>query len=195
MNRKIHFYIGTESQNIVKLLKGIPDNAVVEDVSFNEGSSENGDNFQEIIIEFSKVKEKMKMKDSPKNLDDKQIKILHSFNDFADTLKGQSDFLASLDHKNKVGNDYPCIHFEDKKTNKYLRPIKTSNEGTIDVYDVLEIFEVKCPARQHAVKKLLCAGIRGKGDTLQDLEETAGAIQRAIELEKNRNKLGIKIGE
>ena len=55
-----------------------------------------------------------------------------------------------------------------------------------DVYSVLEAFQVTCPARQHAIKKLLCAGIRGKGDSLQDLRETKDAIVRAIELEAQR---------
>ena len=56
----------------------------------------------------------------------------------------------------------------------------------VDVYSVLEAFEVRCPARQHAIKKLLCAGIRGKGDTLQDLTEAAQAVDRAVEMERGR---------
>ncbi len=74
--------------------------------------------------------------------------------------------------------------------NKYHRRIpsvETIGEFTTgDVYSVLEAFQVTCPARQHAIKKLLCAGIRGKGDSLQDLRETADAITRAIELETQR---------
>lgn len=57
---------------------------------------------------------------------------------------------------------------------------------TVDVYSVLEAFQVECPARQHAIKKLLCAGIRGKGDVRQDLQETLDAVRRAIELEEQR---------
>lgn len=67
--------------------------------------------------------------------------------------------------------------------NKYLRTIKSC---TVDVYDVLEAFAVACPARQHAIKKLLCTGLRGKGDSLQDLREAGDAIARAIQLEENR---------
>jgi len=72
--------------------------------------------------------------------------------------------------------------------NKYHRKIPCFENVlvTVDVYSVLEAFNVTCPARQHAIKKLLCAGIRGKGDTLQDLRETADAISRAIELEAAR---------
>jgi len=67
--------------------------------------------------------------------------------------------------------------------NKYLRKIHTNETGEVDVYDVLIAFDVTCPARQHAIKKLLCAGLRGKGDCLQDLKESAQAVQRAIEIE------------
>lgn len=54
---------------------------------------------------------------------------------------------------------------------------------TVDVYDVLKAFEVKCPAIQHAIKKLLCAGIRGHKGRRQDLAEARASIGRAIELE------------
>lgn len=74
--------------------------------------------------------------------------------------------------------------------NKYHRLIPSvvaiNEYVTADVYSVLEAFRVTCPARQHAIKKLLCAGIRGKGDSLQDLRETKDAIVRAIELETQR---------
>ena len=55
-------------------------------------------------------------------------------------------------------------------------------DGSIDVYTVLLTFAVSCPARAHAVKKLLCAGLRGKGDELQDLREARDAIDRAIQI-------------
>lgn len=63
--------------------------------------------------------------------------------------------------------------------NKYVRRVPATS---IDVYDVLVAYNVTCPARQHAIKKLLCAGIRGKGDTSQDLNEAIQAIERAKEL-------------
>lgn len=56
----------------------------------------------------------------------------------------------------------------------------------IDVYDVLVAFDVKCPARQHAIKKLLCAGLRGKGDEMQDLNESIVAINRSIQIAEQR---------
>lgn len=67
---------------------------------------------------------------------------------------------------------------------KYRRQI-TNFEGanvTIDVYNVIDAFDVRCPAVAHAVKKLLCSGLRGKGDRRQDLDESIDAIMRAIQL-------------
>lgn len=70
--------------------------------------------------------------------------------------------------------------------NKYHRTIRILPNGKVDVYCVLDAFDVRCPARAHAIKKLLCAGIRGKGDSTQDLKETVDAVLRAIELEQGR---------
>ena len=72
--------------------------------------------------------------------------------------------------------------------NKYLREIvgatDKSETAMIDVYAVLVAFDVRCPARQHAIKKLLCAGLRGKGSEEQDLREAAESVQRAIQMAK-----------
>lgn len=67
---------------------------------------------------------------------------------------------------------------------KYLRTMRCLVDGRADVYAVLDAFEVTCPARQHAIKKLLCSGLRGKGDVAQDLQEARDAIDRAIQMEK-----------
>lgn len=71
---------------------------------------------------------------------------------------------------------------ELKSGNKYIKPIKGDINGMVDVYSVLVTFGVTCPARQHAIKKLLMAGLRGKGDVKQDLKEAIQAIERAVEL-------------
>lgn len=56
--------------------------------------------------------------------------------------------------------------------NKYLKTIEKGGvKVTVDVYDIIVTFGIICPARQHAIKKLLFAGQRGKGDCLQDLKE------------------------
>jgi hypothetical protein len=56
----------------------------------------------------------------------------------------------------------------------------------VDVYSVLEAYKVTCPARAHAIKKLLCAGQRGKGEELADLIGALAAVNRAIDLQKQR---------
>lgn len=68
---------------------------------------------------------------------------------------------------------------------KYLRDIKLV-DGRVDVYAVIVAFGVTCPARQHAIKKLLCAGLRGKGGEAQDLAEARDAVERAIQMQSAR---------
>jgi hypothetical protein len=72
------------------------------------------------------------------------------------------------------------------KYNRIIRGVDgAANPHAVDVYCVLKAFDVACPARQHAIKKLLCAGLRGKGNAIQDLEETKQAVERAIVIEKS----------
>jgi hypothetical protein len=71
---------------------------------------------------------------------------------------------------------------------KYARRITgiDGEHAMVDVYDVLEAFGVTCSARAHAIKKLLCAGLRGDKSAAQDLDETRDAVGRAMELESRR---------
>ena len=85
------------------------------------------------------------------------------------------------------------LGIKEHSGSKYLRKIITSTDGLVDVYAVLDAFNVSCPGSQHAIKKLLCAGIRGKGGELQDLREARDAIDRAIELrEYKEQEVGAK---
>jgi hypothetical protein len=79
----------------------------------------------------------------------------------------------------KANPDHP--NCKCKEQYKYNRPCKGI---TLDIYDVLQAFAVTNPATQHAIKKLLCAGLRGHKDKMQDLTEALKSIERAIELEK-----------
>ena len=63
--------------------------------------------------------------------------------------------------------------------NKYQRTVPST---TIDVYDVLNAYEVDSHAVGHAIKKLLMAGQRGHKDRLQDLREAIQAIEREIDM-------------
>lgn len=67
--------------------------------------------------------------------------------------------------------------------NKYLRTIRSRVNGAkaeVDVYDVIVAFGVTCPALQHAVKKVLCAGVRGNKTTTDDLNEAIISLQEAL---------------
>ena len=66
-----------------------------------------------------------------------------------------------------------------------------SNLDTIDVYRVLELFNVVNPCVQHAVKKLLCSGIRNGGKSeLQDIQEAIDSLNRFKEMKDEDNKEG-----
>lgn len=69
-----------------------------------------------------------------------------------------------------------------KKHSHYHKPVK--GRETIDVYDVLDLFEVKSHAVGHAIKKLLMAGQRGAKDYRQDLSEAIDSIERELELNR-----------
>ena len=78
---------------------------------------------------------------------------------------------------------------------KYLRKIASASQSIsaggpieVDVYSVLEAFDVTCQARGHAIKKLLAAGLRGKGSQLDDLYGALAAVSRAIELQQQRER-------
>ena len=75
--------------------------------------------------------------------------------------------------------------------NKYDRKLWDKYEDrhcVVDVYRVLDAFQVTCPATAHAVKKLLCAGIRGHKDNEQDLDEAAQSIEEARQMLKQKRR-------
>lgn len=53
---------------------------------------------------------------------------------------------------------------------------------TVDVYRVLDAFKTDCAATDHAVKKMLCAGLRGHKDKLTDYDNAIESLQAAKEL-------------
>lgn len=61
---------------------------------------------------------------------------------------------------------------------KYKREIKPG--VFVDVYDVIDCFEVTSGALQHAIKKLLAAGKRGHKDYEQDLIDILSSVERAL---------------
>lgn len=53
---------------------------------------------------------------------------------------------------------------------------------SIDVYRVLELFNVTNPCLQHAIKKLLVAGGRGAKDIRKDVAEAIDTLERWQEM-------------
>ena len=72
---------------------------------------------------------------------------------------------------------------------KYDRTIeaKYKNENIVtDVYRVLDAFDVKSQPRGHAAKKVLCAGLRGKGDEFSDIVEAIDALLEDAEITRRK---------
>jgi hypothetical protein len=78
---------------------------------------------------------------------------------------------------------------------KYLRKIYPA-DGVgapilVDVYEVSEAFAVTGGPLNHALKKILCPGQRGKGGRAQDIKEAIDALSRAYEMELRGGKEGV----
>ena len=58
----------------------------------------------------------------------------------------------------------------------------------VDVYRVLDLFGVSNPCVQHAIKKLLCKGIRGVKDERRDVEEAVSSLVRYLEMQTEDEK-------
>lgn len=73
-----------------------------------------------------------------------------------------------------LGSNFSSKHSHYKKDVSRLQ--------MIDVYRVLNLFEVTDPCIQHAVKKLLCAGKRGGKSKEQDIREAVDSLNRALQM-------------
>lgn len=69
---------------------------------------------------------------------------------------------------------------------KYKREIKPG--VFIDVYDLIDCYEVTSGALQHALKKILAAGKRGHKDYEQDLIDILSSVERALFQHQEKNK-------
>lgn len=68
-----------------------------------------------------------------------------------------------------------------EKYNHYYKDV--SHLERIDVYRVLDLFNITDPTIQHAVKKLLVAGNRGAKDKSKDVHEAIDTLLRFKEME------------
>lgn len=68
-----------------------------------------------------------------------------------------------------------------RRHSHYFKDVRGIN--SIDVYRVLQLFNVTDPCIQHAVKKLLVAGGRGAGkDITRDIKEAIDSLERWQEM-------------
>lgn len=74
-----------------------------------------------------------------------------------------------------------------KEYSHYYKKIPDGVEY-IDVYRVLELFEVSSPSLQHALKKLLVAGGRGHKDLEKDVKEAIVSLSRWVEMREEESK-------
>lgn len=74
----------------------------------------------------------------------------------------------------------------DRQFGHYFRSVE--HLSVIDVYAVLRMYNVTCPAVAHAIKKLLASGQRGAKDRGTDLREAVVSIERAIEMDGEEEK-------
>ncbi|WVH13936.1 hypothetical protein CASP1_00013 [Alcaligenes phage CASP1] len=77
---------------------------------------------------------------------------------------------------------------EATSTGKHSHYFKdVSNLNKIDVYRVLDLYEVTDPCIQHAVKKLLVAGKRGAKDQAKDIQEAIDTLTRWKDMQGENN--------
>jgi hypothetical protein len=101
-------------------------------------------------------------------------------------FKDKEGSLSMENDKNETGGKYlKRIVLKGPATGDVMSG-KSIHTGLVDVYAVIEAFGVTCPARAHAIKKLLCPGVRGAKDVSQDLKEAKDAIIRACQMEAGR---------
>lgn len=81
-------------------------------------------------------------------------------------------------HVNKVFEFVEDIQ-QQKKHSHYF---KKCPYDYIDVYRVLEMFDVTDPCLQHSIKKLLVSGKRGVKDTAKDIQEAIDTLVRYQEM-------------
>ncbi len=76
---------------------------------------------------------------------------------------------------------------ESPKTSKYKKQILPGI--FVDVYDVLDAWNVTNPALAHLIKKALQPGARGHKDLLEDLDDIIVSAIRARDVAVNRLKI------
>lgn len=63
-----------------------------------------------------------------------------------------------------------------EKHNHYFRSVEGLKQ--IDVYRIIELFDITCPASQHILKKAMAAGKRGAKDKSRDMQDIIDTATR-----------------
>ncbi len=79
---------------------------------------------------------------------------------------------------------------EVRAHNHYFKPVQGLTH--VDVYRILELFEVTCPVAQHVVKKALAAGRRGAKSPERDMQDIVDSAQRWLEMRAEDSRRGAK---
>lgn len=89
-------------------------------------------------------------------------------------------------------SQYENTETSEPVSNKYEKQIinKVGESIRVDVYDVLDAFNVTDAATAHAVKKLLMPGLRGGKDIITDLKEAIASVERAIDRQHMKSVKG-----
>ena len=66
---------------------------------------------------------------------------------------------------------------------------KSCPYDTLDVYRVISIFGVSDPCIQHALKKLLCSGVRGHKDQSKDIQDVIDTLERWKQMREEDDKI------
>ena len=115
-------------------------------------------------------------KESLINLDEYDYKIV-------DGILMKSDKLMSFDELCKAFS----VPLPEKHAH-YKRDVKHLNY--IDVYRIIDLYELHDPCFQHALKKILVPGARGHKDLIKDINDIIDTMQRKLEMiAENENKL------
>jgi hypothetical protein len=94
-----------------------------------------------------------------------------------------AEAVAKGDVKEEVALKLQCLLGKPlNKQQHYFRDVRHLQE--IDVYRVLDLFNVVNPCIAHAIKKLLAPGQRGHKGWVSDIQEAILALQRALEMKE-----------
>lgn len=119
-----------------------------------------------------------------KKHDDRFDYCLSDEDDWAGTFTNPYDEIGAFVDKflwqRSLNGKVASAEVARQKHSHYKKDV--SHLKTIDVYRVIDLFEVESNALGHAIKKLLCSGQRGAKDHKQDIQEAIDSLNRHLEM-------------